>query len=303
MRALWRSREGVLMALVSSPMGRSSPGGHCYSGKCDVPSPNEGFIAVAGGGHHSLGLRYLEPTVVSFDIHPRSCPNPFNIKGSGRDHTLPKKGGVLPAAIVGSEGFNVSEIDTSTLFLEGIAPLRTDLEDVTRPVIGNGECACTTEGPDGILDLTLKFSRQEIASILGEVEHGDVVELTITGELIDGTPFEASDCITILSKHPEPRIEADSDEVKLYPAIPNPFNPSTTISYYLPVACNVTLEIYDSSGRLISRLMDRVNKPKGLHEVEWKGIDEHGRTVASGVYFYRLITGKETISKKMVLLK
>ena len=247
---------------------------------------------------------------VSFDIHPRSCPNPFNItwlensdKGRGNDHALHRKGGVLPAALVGSDDFDVTDVDLFTLRLEGLAPLRTGFEDVTRPVTGGDECACTTGGPDGILDLTLKFSRQEVAGVLGEVEHGDVVELTITGALKDGTPFEASDCITILSKHPEPKIAADSDEVKLYPAIPNPFNPSTTISYYLPVAGEVALEIYDSSGRLISRLLDRVNKPKGMHEIEWNGIDEHGKAVASGVYFYRLIAGEEKITKKIVLLR
>ena len=84
---------------------------------------------------------------------------------------------------------------------------------------------------------------------------------------------------------------------------PNPFNPSTTISYYVPAASPVTLEIYDSAGRLVSRLLDRAMKQKGTHSVEWRGLDSSGRTVSSGVYFYRLTSGKETISRKMVLLR
>jgi flagellar hook assembly protein FlgD len=84
---------------------------------------------------------------------------------------------------------------------------------------------------------------------------------------------------------------------------PNPFNPSTTISYYLPEASVVTLELYDSSGRLISRLYDGVKQDKGTHEAGWRGMDAQGRSVSSGVYFYRLTSGKETISKKMVLLR
>jgi hypothetical protein len=84
---------------------------------------------------------------------------------------------------------------------------------------------------------------------------------------------------------------------------PNPFNPSTTIGYYMPAAGQVTLDVYDSSGRLVTRLLDRAMKQKGTHSVEWRGLDAQGRSVSSGVYFYRLTSGKETISKKMVLLR
>jgi flagellar hook assembly protein FlgD len=84
---------------------------------------------------------------------------------------------------------------------------------------------------------------------------------------------------------------------------PNPFNPSTTISYYLPAASEVTLDVYDSSGRLVSRLVDGATQERGTHEVAWRGVDTAGRQASSGVYFYRLVSGKETISKKMVLLR
>ena len=84
---------------------------------------------------------------------------------------------------------------------------------------------------------------------------------------------------------------------------PNPFNPSTTISYYVPAAGPVTLDVYDSSGKLVARLLERAMKQKGTHLVEWRGRDAQGRSVSSGVYFYRLTSGKETISKKMVLLR
>ena len=89
----------------------------------------------------------------------------------------------------------------------------------------------------------------------------------------------------------------------LYQNRPNPFNPSTGISYYLPVDCHVALNVYDSSGRLVARLLDQERQPKGMHTVEWRGVDAQGRSVSSGVYFYRLTSGKKTISRKMVLLK
>jgi hypothetical protein len=89
----------------------------------------------------------------------------------------------------------------------------------------------------------------------------------------------------------------------LFQNYPNPFNPSTTIGFFLPNRCQVTLEIYDTSGRLITRLLDRETKPAGTNAVEWRGLDDRGRAVSSGVYFCRLRAGKETISKKMTLLK
>jgi hypothetical protein len=84
---------------------------------------------------------------------------------------------------------------------------------------------------------------------------------------------------------------------------PNPFNPSTTISYYLPASSPVRLEVYDTAGRLVSRLIDGVVEERGTHSIGWRGLDGSGRSVSSGVYFYRLTVGKETISKKMVLLR
>ncbi|HEY5132948.1 MAG TPA: T9SS type A sorting domain-containing protein, partial [Candidatus Krumholzibacteriaceae bacterium] len=89
----------------------------------------------------------------------------------------------------------------------------------------------------------------------------------------------------------------------LYQNHPNPFNPSTTISYYVPASGQVTLDVYDSSGRLVVRLANSERQSKGTHSVEWRGFDSGGRSVSSGVYFYRLTSGKETISKKMVLLR
>jgi len=88
----------------------------------------------------------------------------------------------------------------------------------------------------------------------------------------------------------------------LYQNVPNPFNPLTTIRYYLPRRSRVTLEIYDISGRVISSLVDE-EQDRGHYAKEWNGLDDKGSLVASGVYFYRLIAGKEIISRKMLLVR
>ena len=60
---------------------------------------------------------------------------------------------------------------------------------------------CTTDGPDGWLDLTLKFDNQEIVAALGAVEDGECLLLTLTGELFDGTPIDfVEDVIIIIKK-------------------------------------------------------------------------------------------------------
>lgn len=127
------------------------------------------------------------------DIRPQSCPNPLNRRSNG----------VLPVAILGTMISDVNDIDFSTVLLENVAPLRWSIEDVSTPVIGGDLCDCTTEGPDGYDDLTLKFKAQEIVDAIGPVESGDIIVLTITGSLLDGTPFEASDCVKIVGRTEE----------------------------------------------------------------------------------------------------
>jgi hypothetical protein len=83
---------------------------------------------------------------------------------------------------------------------------------------------------------------------------------------------------------------------------PNPFNPSTAISFTLPKRTMVTLSIYNVSGTLVATLVDETIDD-GFKEVLWDGKDARGNPVSSGVYFYRLTAGDKTLTKKMVLLK
>jgi hypothetical protein len=91
-------------------------------------------------------------------------------------------------------------------------------------------------------------------------------------------------------------------KLALYQNNPNPFNPTTTISYYIPEKCLVKLEVFDVAGLRVARLVSS-EEGSGCHSVKWKGMGEDGDRVASGVYFYRLTAGNQTISKKMVLLR
>ena len=131
---------------------------------------------------------------VPVDIKPTSCPNPINTKSNG----------VIPVAILGTADFDVTLIDPCTVRLEGLAPIRWNLEDVStpyEPYTGNLDCLdCNTEGPDGYLDLTLKFDTQELLElfrvesfevseeVLNALESGESDQVTTTNGdiLVDG---------------------------------------------------------------------------------------------------------------------
>jgi hypothetical protein len=83
---------------------------------------------------------------------------------------------------------------------------------------------------------------------------------------------------------------------------PNPFNPSTTISFTLPARSHVNLSIYNIEGKLVETITNGI-LDEGFKEYLWNGTDSEGAALSSGVYFYRLHAGKKTITKKMVLLK
>ena len=137
---------------------------------------------------------------VPVDIKPTSCPNPLNTKSQG----------VTPVAILGTADFDVALIDPATVKLEGIEPLRWDWEDVAtpfEPYTGKENCDfdCHTEGPDGFLDLTLKFDTQELLNIfrvesfevseeeLNALEGGVIDQVTTT----NGEPLYDGACLVI----------------------------------------------------------------------------------------------------------
>jgi hypothetical protein len=100
------------------------------------------------------------------------------------------------------------EIDPSSIRLAEIAPLRWSLEDIATPfeaITDNENCleSCNELGPDGYLDLTLKFNTQEVVQALGNVVDRDCLMLTITGKLKDefgGNPVVGEDRVLIREK-------------------------------------------------------------------------------------------------------
>lgn len=83
---------------------------------------------------------------------------------------------------------------------------------------------------------------------------------------------------------------------------PNPFNPTTTITYALKEPGQVTVKVYNTQGQLIRTLVDAF-ATEGSHSVVWDGLNEKGEQVSSGMYFYKVTSANETVTERMMLMK
>jgi parallel beta-helix repeat protein len=149
-----------------------------------------------------MGAYEFQPEEVALDIKPGSCPNSFN-----RDSN-----GVLPVALAGTPGFDVTEVDIGSIRLSradgvggAVAPHEgppgpySVFEDVATPFAGE-TCECIEAEGDGIMDLSLKFLSNDVVGMLdlNGLPDGDLVELVVSGQLLDGTDFSANDCIRLV---------------------------------------------------------------------------------------------------------
>ena len=100
-------------------------------------------------------------------------------------------------------------------------------------------------------------------------------------------------------------VGADNDAPELKFALsnyPNPFNPTTTISFSIPNDGKVNLEVFNAKGQKVKTLVNE-RKTAGSHSIVWNGTDSRGNTLNSGVYFYKIKSDRFTSTKKMILLK
>lgn len=130
--------------------------------------------------------------------------------------------------------------------------------------------------------------------------------VTITGDvhglMIGGQQFYIDDvCASIASNVADVPL-GGSRKIQLNDNFPNPFNPSTTLSYSLERSARVNLSIIDVAGRRVATLVDGTVSA-GEHRVMWRGCTDDGRSVASGMYFVRLQGDGETAVRKIALQK
>jgi hypothetical protein len=144
----------------------------------------------------------VAPIAASMDVRPGSCPSPFNPNGRG----------VLGVALVGAPELDVALVDETSLLLtrtDGIGGAVAPNEGPSGPGsvladVASGAsvepCECGPSGGDGIDDLLLFFRSDQLdqALQLDGLGGGTSLPLTLTGNLLDGTPFAATDCARIV---------------------------------------------------------------------------------------------------------
>jgi hypothetical protein len=150
------------------------------------------------------------------------------------------------------------------------------------------ECTCGGDA-DGIEDILLRFSAPEVIALLGDTE--GVHHVTLTGTLLDGTPFEAGDCLELVGGgSPNGRDQRISPQS-------TPGQRLQTVSYDLPVSGAVRLSVISVTGRLVTQLVV-AEEPAGTHRADWNA-EGH----ANGVYFYRLESPAGITTRKFLLVR
>ena len=157
-----------------------------------------------------------------------------------------------------------------------------------------GEAEAITVGPylgeKNILNIIyVKKFFVENYLVYGIIEDYAMLTAAKIGDKIYGDSLALSAVSSLSSQVPK--------EFILYQNYPNPFNPTTTISYQIPKAGNVTIEIFDCLGREIKTLVDEF-KQQGFYSINFDA--SH---LASGIYFYQLKAGGFISTKKMIVLR
>jgi len=177
--------------------------------------------------------------------------------------------------------------------------LATLVWGVTESCTGSGSYSMTPELSSGMMK-----------NSSGQSQYIAYVENSLLGYCNDGSGGCLTQPASCLSK-PITKTEGENSELgenvlpltfALHPNRPNPFNPQTVISYDVPVASHVSIQVINILGQHVTTLVDEQKAP-GQYEAVWNGVDANGSRVSSGIYLYNMRAGDFTETKKMMLMK
>ncbi len=160
-------------------------------------------------------------------------------------------------------------------------------------------CAYITNNGGENLELEFYYGERAEAKTIKDFKVYDVDSGSFISKELTINPHE--DYYHISLSREQESVTQPPNQVSLS-NYPNPFNPTSNISYSLPEDSSVELNIFNIKGQLVKHLA-KGKLPAGDYNISWNGIDDDGIRVGSGIYFSRLKTEKEVLNKKMVLLK
>jgi PKD repeat protein len=163
-------------------------------------------------------------------------------------------------------------------------------------------------------EMLIRYKKDDSSVVLKDLDGNFVATETVDMNVIGMTNYEGQ-LLVFVQDNGQLVVYTDGEEfvsnqpqqvpisnTELRQNYPNPFNPQTNIEFALKEPGNVELSIYNLKGQKICTLVDK-NLPADNHSFIWNGRDENNNQVASGIYFYRLQTARQVITKKMMLLK
>ena len=148
-----------------------------------------------------------------------------------------------------------------------------------------------------VLEAAIPFTREALRALFSDVSGRQSVEATLTGTLVDGSSFSGDVTIEIIGSGPPGPPVANAA------VSPNPMNPAGALSFELWRPGVVSIHFYDVRGRLVRRAMDSKPLDAGLYRVPFDGVTDHGRPLASGVYFFKIMTREGDASGRFTVLR
>ncbi len=207
-------------------------------------------------------------------------------------------------------GFNVVYRDSAgveTKYFETVLAKQGVFRPDADPIFPSGIVYLGDADGDGFREVAISFQGvDDSLMVVDEVWNAD--SLRYDRMMREAVAVDTRAFVRILSTPTSGTSTTDNriilpSDYQLHANYPNPFNPSTTLSFTLPLDKAVTVRVYDLTGRVVRSLVSNQLYTKGMHEVVWNGLDDAGSPVASGTYLYALEYGNFRQTRKMVLLK
>jgi PKD domain-containing protein/Big-like domain-containing protein/putative Ig domain-containing protein len=147
---------------------------------------------------------------------------------------------------------------------------------------------------NGVLEISACFAKTDLVRLFSGIVGRVQVTVDIAGRLsTTGATFSVPLTVEVVG----------STGTLVASVAPNPFNPSTTLSFETPHGGPVELLVFDLAGRLVRDVTHRATYAPGIYDIRIDGLDEGGHRLASGVYFYRLATPEGSVTGRLVLMQ
>jgi|GEM_PF-5571835 len=153
--------------------------------------------------------------------------------------------------------------------------------------------------------LRVRFDATQVFKTIDWAGAGDTVKICVSGKLTSGMRFQGCTEIVIVGDNPSDVSEGEAPTPKRFALLgnyPNPFNATTLVKFELTRPSMAELSVYNILGQKVRTLIQE-QMTSGSKQVIWDGTDDKGRQLATGIYFYRLVTVEGRQTGKMTMLK